>query len=131
VYSFADGFFGYHQVQIAKEDKKNNTFMTKWGSFSYNVIPFGINNVAVVFSQIVIATFHKFIHKFLEVYLDDWTMYSLLKDHIKLLWLMLDHCKKLHISLNLRQCVFCVPFGNLLGHIVCREGVLVDPTKLQ
>jgi hypothetical protein len=23
-----------------------------------------------------------------------------------------------------------VPFGNLLGHIVCREGVLVDPAKV-
>jgi hypothetical protein len=34
------------------------------------------------------------------------------------------------ISLNLRKCIFCVPFGNLLGHIVCREGVLVDPTKV-
>jgi hypothetical protein len=43
-YSFTDGFFGYHQVRIAEEDKKNTTFTTEWGSFSYNVMPFGLKN---------------------------------------------------------------------------------------
>jgi hypothetical protein len=57
-------------------------------------------------------------------------MYNILKEHIGLLWLMFNHCKKLQISLNLKKCIFCVPFGNLLGHIVCKEGVLVNPTKV-
>jgi hypothetical protein len=30
----------------------------------------------------------------------------------------------------LKKCIFCVPFGNLLGHIVCRERVLVDLAKV-
>jgi hypothetical protein len=57
-------------------------------------------------------------------------VYSLLKEHVALLRLMFDRCRELQISLNLRKCIFCVPHGNLLGHIVCREGVLVDPTKV-
>jgi hypothetical protein len=36
----------------------------------------------------------------------------------------------MQISLNLRKYIFGVPHGNLLGHIVCREGVLVDPAKV-
>jgi hypothetical protein len=43
---------------------------------------------------------------------------------------MFDKCRELYISLNLRKCILCVPHGNLLGHIVCREGVLVDPSKV-
>jgi hypothetical protein len=129
-YSFTDGFFGYHQVRIAEEDKKKTTFTTEWGSFSYNVMPFGLKNAPTVFSRIMISAFHDFIHKFLEVYLDDWMVYSLLKEHIGLLRLMLDRCHQLQISLNLKKCIFCVPFGNLLGHIICREGVLVDPAKV-
>jgi hypothetical protein len=43
---------------------------------------------------------------------------------------MFDRCRQLQILLNLKKCIFCVPFGNILGHIVCREGVLVDPTKV-
>jgi hypothetical protein len=128
-YSFTDGFSGYHQVRIVKKIKKDY-FTTEWGSFSYNVMPFGLKNAPVVFSRIVIVSFHDFIHKFLEVYMDEWTMYNLLKEHIGLLRLMFDHCRQLQISLNLKKCVFCVPFGNLLGHIVCREGVLVDPAKV-
>jgi hypothetical protein len=84
-YSFTDGFSGYHQVRIVEEDKRKTTFTTEWGSFSYNVMPFGLKNAPVVFSRIVIVAFHDFIHKFLEVYMDDWTMYNLLKEHIGLL----------------------------------------------
>jgi hypothetical protein len=61
----------------------------------------------VVFSRVVVATFKEFIHKFLEVYLDDWTMFSLLKDHIEVLRLMLDRCRQFHISLNLKKCILC------------------------
>jgi len=32
--------------------------------------------------------------------------------------LMLDTCRQHHISINLRKCIFCVPCGILLGHIV-------------
>jgi hypothetical protein len=51
-------------------------------------------------------------------------VYILLKYHVRPLWLMFDRCREMQISLNLRKCVFCVPHGNMLGHIICREGVL-------
>jgi hypothetical protein len=70
-YSFTDGFSGYHQVIISEDDKKKTTFITEWGSFTYNVMPFGLKNSPAVFSRIVIATFCDFIHRFLEVYMDD------------------------------------------------------------
>ena len=28
-----------------------------------------------------------------------------------------------------KKCIFCAPFGMLLGHIVCKKGLLVDPVK--
>jgi hypothetical protein len=83
-------------------------------------MPFGFKNSIAVFSQIVIATFREFIHKFVEVYTEDWMMYNLLKYHIGLLCLMFDRCREMHISMNIRKCIFSVPYGNLLGHIVCR-----------
>jgi hypothetical protein len=129
-YSFTDGFSGYHQVRIAEEDKRKTTFITEWGSFSYNVIPFILKNAPTVFSWIVIENFKEFIHKFIEVYMDDWMVYNLLKENVVILCLMFDRCRELHILFNLIKCIFCVPHGNLLGHIVCREGVLVDPTKV-
>eukprot|EP00253_Pinus_taeda_P017378 PITA_17378 len=31
---------------------------------------------------------------------------------------------------NLKKCTFLVPFGNLLGHVVCIQGLMVDPAKI-
>jgi hypothetical protein len=57
-YSFTNGFSWYHQFIISEEEKKKTKFITEWGLFTYNVIPFGLNNSPTVFSKIIIATFH-------------------------------------------------------------------------
>jgi hypothetical protein len=53
-------------------------------------MPFGMNNAPTIFLRVVIDAFKEFIHQFLEVYLDEWTIYSLLKDHVEVLKLMLE-----------------------------------------
>ena len=72
MYSFTDGFFGYHQVRIAKEDHQKKTFVTEWACYQYTTIPFRLKNAPTIFSRIVVSTFKHFIHKFLEIYFDDW-----------------------------------------------------------
>ena len=76
------------------------------------------------------AVFKEFIHKFLEVYFDDWTVFGLMDKHVGALILMLAKCREHQISLNLKKCIFFVHFGILLGHVVCRQGLMVDPTKI-
>eukprot|EP00253_Pinus_taeda_P005794 PITA_05794 len=34
------------------------------------------------------------------------------------------------IMLNMKKCILCVPFGILLGHVVCNQGLMVDPAKI-
>ena len=43
--SLMDGFSGYNQIRIAPEDQHKTTFTTPWGTFCYNVMPFGLKNV--------------------------------------------------------------------------------------
>jgi hypothetical protein len=82
------------------------------------MMPFGLKNATTVFSRVVVASFKEFTHNFLELYLYDWSVFILLKDHIEVLKLMLDRCRQCHILLNLKKCIFCAPFGILLGHVV-------------
>ena len=96
----------------------------------YIVMMFGLKNAPAIFSKVVVTVFKEYIHKCLEVYFDDWTIFGLLKKHVEALRLMLAKCQQHQISLNLKKCIFCVPFGILLGHIVCRQGLMVDPTKI-
>ena len=102
----------------------------EWGCYQYTIMPFGIKNAPAIFSRIVVSAFKDFIHKFLEVYFDDWTVFGLVRDHIENLCMMLERCHQYQIALNLRKCIFYAPFGVLLGHVVCRDGILVDPTKV-
>jgi hypothetical protein len=79
---------------------------------------------------VVFEAFKEFLHKFLEAYFDDWTVFSLLKNHTECLRIMLDKYRQCQIALNLKNCIFFSPFGVLLGHIVCKQGLLVDPSKI-
>jgi hypothetical protein len=93
-------------------------------------MPFSLKNAPTIFSRVVVEAFKEFLHKFLEAYFDDWTVFVLSKDHIECLRLMLDKCRKCQIALNLKKCIFFSPFGVLLGHIVCKHGLLVDPSNI-
>ena len=102
----------------------------EWGCFQYEVMPFGLKNSPAIFSRKVVVSFKYFIHKFIEVYFDDWKIFGIIKDHIESLRMMLERCHQYQISLNLKKCIFCALFGIMLGHVVCHDGILVDPTKV-
>ena len=87
-----DGFSGYNQVPIAKEDQNKTTFVCEFGSLAYNVMPFGLKNAPVVFSRIVIKAFQEHIYKTMVVYFNDWKIYSMLKNQCKWLILILERC---------------------------------------
>ena len=89
-YSFTDGFSGYHQVRIVEEDRKKTMLTIEWGSYTYHVMTFGLNNAPTMFSRIFIVAFRDYIHQLLELYMDDLTVYNLLKKHVSLLRVMFD-----------------------------------------
>ena len=62
--------------------------------------------------------------------MDDWTVYGLIKDHLENLRLMLERRQQYWIMLNSKKFIFCAPFGILLGHIMCKQELLVDPAKI-
>ena len=93
MYSFTDGFSGYHQLRIAKEDRHKTTFVIEWCCYQYMVMPFGLKNAPAIFSRLVIVAFKYFIHKFIEVYFYDWTVYGIVKNHIENLRMMLNRCR--------------------------------------
>jgi len=102
-YSFMDGFSRYHKIKIAPEDRNKTTFTTEWGCFQYIIMPFGLKNVLAIFSRIVVAAFKEYIHKFLEFYLENWTVFGLVKHHIASLHLILNTCCRHQIVMNLKS----------------------------
>jgi len=43
---------------------------------------------------------------------------------------MLDTCRRHQIVVNLKKFILCIPYGILLGHVVYKQGLMVDPAKI-
>jgi hypothetical protein len=56
-YSFLDGFSGYNQVMIALACRAYTTFTTDWGTYAYNVMPFGLCNAPATFQRVMTTAF--------------------------------------------------------------------------
>ncbi len=71
MYSFMDGYNDYNQVKMFEEDKDKIIFISKWGTYPNNVMPFGLCNACSTFQKVVAKTFKPYFNKFMQVFLDD------------------------------------------------------------
>ena len=51
LFSLLDGFSGYNQVLVAEEDRLKTMFRTRWGTFAYRRMPFGLINAGATFQR--------------------------------------------------------------------------------
>lgn len=72
--SMVDGFSGYNQVAVEKEDQKKFFFTTPWGTFMYARMPFSLMNAGATFQREMDIVFVG--DKFVVIYLDDVTIFS-------------------------------------------------------
>ena len=57
MYSFLNGYSGYHQIKIAPEDRFKTAFVTDWGAFVWVVMPFGLKNAPAIYQKAVNLAF--------------------------------------------------------------------------
>ena len=69
LFSLLDGFLGYNQVLVAEEDRLKMTFRTRWGTFAYRRMPFGLINARATFQRAMDIAFHGLIGRSAVVYL--------------------------------------------------------------
>jgi hypothetical protein len=120
--SMLDGFSGYNQVLVAKEDMPKMTFITPWEAYSYAQIPFSLKNVGATFQRDMDHTFKGLIGRFMEYYQDDLMIHSKeRKKHIHHLRKVFEICRLYGVSLSLKKCLFVVAEGNFLGNIFLKK----------
>jgi hypothetical protein len=105
--SLLDDFFGYNQIKVKRTDKYKTTFITCWGTFAYEHMPFGLSNAGATFQRDMQIDFDDLIDKIIQIYLDDLTVYSKNRsDHFGHLRKVLMRCRKFDISLNPSKSIF-------------------------
>jgi len=98
----------------------------------YLKMSFGLMNVGATFQRTMDIDFAKEIHEFLVVYQDDITVFSKFdNEHLDHLRRVFIKCRKFAISLNPKKTLFGLEEGKLLGHIISRDGIRIDPARIE
>ena len=117
---------------MAPEDMEKTSFITEWGTYYYQVMPFGLKNAEATYQRAASTLFHDMMHKDVEVYVDDMIVKSRDRaDHLAALQRFFERIKRFRLRLNPKKCTFGVNSGKLLGHIVSERGIEVDHEKIR
>jgi hypothetical protein len=130
MYTFGDGYKGYHQVKIIPEDQLKTTFTTPWGTFCYIVMPFGLCNALGTFQRLMNKVFDPFLGLFLRVFIDNFGVYSDKTSHLAKLELIFQRLDNLGMILNPEKTTISFSEGKMVGHSMSKDGVATYPEKL-
>jgi hypothetical protein len=132
VFSSLDLQSGYHQIRIRKEDVEKSAFITPFGSYNFLVMSFGYRNAPSIFTSMMNKIFAPLLYKGVLVYLDDILVYAKTQaEHDVLLQQKLQILKDNQFYARLAKCNFEKDSLKYLGHIISKDGIAVDPTRLK
>lgn len=98
----------------------------------YVKIPFGLMNVATTFQREMDIAFADEIGRFIVIYLDDITVYSKTDPkHLSHLRRVFEKCRRFWISLNPKKTLFGLEEGKLLGDVIFKKGIKIDPKRIE
>jgi hypothetical protein len=90
VFSNIDLRSGYHQLRIKEDDVPKTAFKMSFRHYDFIVLPFGLMNTPGVFMSLMNGVFRKYLDKFIQVFIDDILIYSLMvEEHDEYLRLVL------------------------------------------
>ena len=130
VFSKIDANSGFHQIPLAKELALRTTFITPFGRFFYNRLPFGITSAPEHFQRRMSETMDS-----LEgtlCIMDDILIYgSNQEEHDARLTAALDRIQAANLTLNRDKCKFSRESISFLGQVFDASGIRPDPDKVK
>ena len=114
--------------ELTYEDIFKTTFRTWYGHYEFVVMPFGLTNAPAVFMCLMNNVMHKYLDKFVVVFIDNiliyWNSKEEHKEHLKI---VLQEFREHQIFAKFSKCDFFKDKIQYLGHVVTKEGIFVDP----
>ena len=93
---------------------------------------FGLTNAPVVFMKLVNRVFKDCLDTFVIVFIDDILVYSKIDlEHQEHLQKVLTTLREKKLYVKFSRCEFLLRQVFVLGHVVSKDGMSVDPTKVE
>jgi hypothetical protein len=126
-----DCYSGYHQIALNPDDEDKTTFITPHDIYCYKVMTFGLKNARATYQKAIQKCLKSQIGKNVEAYVDDVVVKTTEEDQlIANLTKTFANLWEFQWKLNPTKCVFCVPFGLLLGFMVGHRGIEANLAKV-
>lgn len=128
IFSKLDANSGFHQVPLSQESKPLTTFITPWGRFCFNRLPFGITSAPEHFQARMTEMLEGC--KNVVCHMDDVLVWGRdEKEHNECLEAVLRRIRASGMTLNKEKCIFQAQKIKFLGHYVEEGKVQADPGK--
>jgi hypothetical protein len=132
VFSKIDLRSSYHQIKITTSNIPKTAFSTRYGLYEYLVMSFGLTNAPAYFMYLMNSVFMPELDKFVVVFIDDILVYSKNgEEHTKHLHIVLQRIRDHSLYAKLSKCEFWLKQIKFLGHTISKDGIVVDPDKVQ
>jgi hypothetical protein len=120
--SFLEAYSGYNQNKLKVKDKEKTAFITPYGVYCYQVMPFGLKNAGATYQRMMQNCLGKQMGRNVQVYIDDVVITT--REEATLIGDLretFDNLDRYKLKLNLTKCSFGVPAGQLLGFFSIRK----------
>ena len=100
--------------------------------YEFTTMPFGLNNALATLSRLMTDLFRKELDDFFLAFFDDILVYSENnEEHERHLCHVLEILRKAQLYAKKSKCTFFVDKVTYLGFIVSKDGIFVDPVKVE
>ncbi|MBW0555418.1 hypothetical protein O181_095133 [Austropuccinia psidii MF-1] len=121
----------YNLLRIKEGDEHLTAFRTKYSSYEYSVMLFGLTNSPASFQNLLNDIFSDFLDIFVVVYLDDIMVFSISEEgHVKHVASVLQRLRGNNLFAKSSKCVFHASSVEYLGY-VSSGGLNMDSSKVQ
>ncbi|CAM6086537.1 unnamed protein product [Calypogeia fissa] len=104
---------------------------TRFGSYEFFVMPFGLGNATTMFMKMMNTIFHDLLDQGVVVFIDDILVYSkTLEEHEQLLKEVFRRLRKAHLYAKPSKSEFAMEEIQFLGHTFTKDGITPSHDKL-
>lgn len=123
---------GYHQVRVSPDDVMKTAFRTRYGSYEFLVLPFGLCNAPSTFMHMMQDVLGEYLDVFVIVFLDDILIFSNnLEDHKQHVNFVLEKLRNNQLYAKLEKCEFMRKQIDFLGFTISESGLAMSEDKVK